>query len=274
MRLHSVGWLNIGSIVASTCTGKLEGLDGEGEVLVIGVVDKEPVIDVLLEALGLIASWDKGASLTLGGTLLNPGSLGESLVVGFDSINHYSPLSISVDSSERLDVGSFGGTEVSLLHNLLQPGHRVLCVGQNILVDGLNAFVVILQSMLNLVGRVLSILQTPGLRVTNGALGWLVMSVLRLRVSVGRLRVTVGRGGMGVGRGGMGVSRGRMAIGRGMGNSVVSNTVMSSTVVSNTVMSNTVVSNSSVCNTVVSNTTVVLDYRLVVSSSMVSNTVG
>ena len=62
-RLHELDlllvWgLDVGAVVAGTGGGQLEGLDGEGEVLVIGVVDEEPVVDVLLEALGLVAGRD------------------------------------------------------------------------------------------------------------------------------------------------------------------------------------------------------------------------
>ena len=54
------------------------------------------------------------------------------------------------------------------MHDLLQSVHAVLGVGQHILVDCLDALVVVLQGMLNLVGGVLGILQTPGLGVVNG----------------------------------------------------------------------------------------------------------
>ena len=35
--------LGIVAVVAGACAGQLEGLDGEGEVLVTGVIDQEPV---------------------------------------------------------------------------------------------------------------------------------------------------------------------------------------------------------------------------------------
>ena len=54
------------------------------------------------------------------------------------------------------------------MHDLLQPVNAVLGVGQHILVDCLDALVVVLQGMLNLVGGVLGVLQTPGLGVVNG----------------------------------------------------------------------------------------------------------
>ena len=43
--------LDIGSVVASAGGGQLEGLDGEGEVLVIRVVGQEPKINRLINIL-------------------------------------------------------------------------------------------------------------------------------------------------------------------------------------------------------------------------------
>jgi hypothetical protein len=63
------------------------------------------------------------------------------------------------------------------LHDLLQPVHAVLSVGQHVLVDCLDALVVVLQGMFDLVGGVLGILQAPGLGVVNGAGGRLVLMV-------------------------------------------------------------------------------------------------
>ena len=40
-----MGRLGVGAVVAGAGGGQLEGLDGEGEVLVIGIVDQEPVIN-------------------------------------------------------------------------------------------------------------------------------------------------------------------------------------------------------------------------------------
>ena len=109
-RLHELDlllvWgLDVGAVVAGTGGGKLEGLDGEGEVLVIGVVDEEPVVDVLLEALGLVTGWHKGASLSSSGALFDPCGLGESLIVGLHSVHHHSPLAVGVDRPEGHDVG-------------------------------------------------------------------------------------------------------------------------------------------------------------------------
>ena len=40
-----MGRLGVGAVVAGAGGGQLEGLDGEGEVLVIGIVDQEPVVN-------------------------------------------------------------------------------------------------------------------------------------------------------------------------------------------------------------------------------------
>lgn len=167
--------LDVVSIVAGTGRWKLEGLDGEWEVLIIRIVDQEPVVDVLLKTLGLVAGWDQWAGLPSSGALLDTGGLGESLVVSLHTVDNNPPLAVSVDGSLRLDVGSDGGTEVSLLDDLLQSLDAVLGIGQHVLVDGLDTLVVVLESMLDLIGRIFSILQTPSLGVTNGALGRFVV---------------------------------------------------------------------------------------------------
>jgi hypothetical protein len=95
---------NISSIVAGTCRWQLECLDGEGEVLIIGVIDKEPVVDGLLETLGLVTGRHKGARLSSSCTLLNTSSLGKGLIVSLHSVNNNSPLAVSVDSTKRLNV--------------------------------------------------------------------------------------------------------------------------------------------------------------------------
>jgi len=97
--------LNIVTIVAGTGRWQLEGLDSEGEVLVVSVVDQEPVVDVLLETLGLITRGDQGTGLSGCGALLNTGSLGQGLVVGLHSVDDNSPFPGGVDGSPGLDVG-------------------------------------------------------------------------------------------------------------------------------------------------------------------------
>jgi len=177
--------LNIVPIVAGAGRWQLERLDGEWEVLVIGVVDQEPVVDVLLETLGLVTRRDEGTGLSGGGALLNTGSLGQGLVVGLHAVDDDSPFPGGVDGSPGLDVGGDGGTEVGLLHNLLQSLHAVLGVGQDVLVDGLNSLVMVLESVLDLVGGIFRVLQAPSLGVSNAALGWFVVVGLGVGVGLG-----------------------------------------------------------------------------------------
>lgn len=63
-----------GAEEAGTAGGELEGLDGEGEVLVAGVEDEEAVVDELLEAPRLVAAWHLGA-LRMALALLHAGRL-------------------------------------------------------------------------------------------------------------------------------------------------------------------------------------------------------
>jgi hypothetical protein len=143
--LLPVGRLHVGAVIAGAGGGQLEGLDGEGEILVVGVVDEEPVVDVLLETLCVVAGGDERTGLPGREALLDPRGLGQSLVVRLHSIHHDPPLAGSVDCPEGHDVAGLGGTQVSLLHQLLQSLYTVLRVGQNILVDGLDALVVVLE---------------------------------------------------------------------------------------------------------------------------------
>ena len=59
------------SVEASTGGRQLERLNGEGEVLVVGVVDEEPVVDALLQTLGLVTRGHQRTRLTSCLTLLN-----------------------------------------------------------------------------------------------------------------------------------------------------------------------------------------------------------
>ena len=54
-------WFSIGSIVTGTGRWELEAVDGKWEVLIIRIIDQEPVVNALLETLGLIALWDQWA---------------------------------------------------------------------------------------------------------------------------------------------------------------------------------------------------------------------
>jgi len=186
-----VWWLGVGAVVAGTGRGQLEGLNGEGKVVIIGVVDEEAVVDVLLETLGLVALGHQRAAFASSGALLYTGSLGQGLVVRLHLVDDNPPLTVDVDGPLGLDVSRLRGAQVSLLDDLLQPSNRVVGVGQHILVHLLDGVVVVLDSLLDLVGGVLFVLQAPGLGVTLGALGWGV--VVGFGVMWGRGRCVRGR---------------------------------------------------------------------------------
>ena len=63
--------VDILSVVASTSGRQLERLDGEGEVLVVRGVDEEPVVDALLQTLGLVTRGHQRTRLTSCLTLFN-----------------------------------------------------------------------------------------------------------------------------------------------------------------------------------------------------------
>jgi len=130
---------DIGAVVASAGRWQLKGLDGEGEVLVIRVVDQEPVVDALLQALGLVAGGHQGTCVAGRGTFLNPGGLSEGFVVRLDAVDDNSPLVVGVNGTQGLDVGGDRWAEVGLLHKLFQPVNGIVGVGEHVLVQGLHA---------------------------------------------------------------------------------------------------------------------------------------
>lgn len=99
--------LNVGSIVAGTGRWQLECLDGEWEVLVIRIVDKESVVDGLLETLSLVTGGNKGTSFASCGALLDTSGLGKSFIMCLNSVNNDSPFSISIDSTKWLNVSGY-----------------------------------------------------------------------------------------------------------------------------------------------------------------------
>ena len=98
--------LNICSVVAGAGGWKLECFNSKGEILVIGIIDKEPVVDGLLKAFCLVTGGHKGARLSSSGALLNTSSLGKGLIVSLHSIHNNSPLAVRVDGMKRLNVSS------------------------------------------------------------------------------------------------------------------------------------------------------------------------
>ena len=151
----------IGPIDTSTSRGKFEALDGEGEVVVIGIVHHEPVIDGLLEALGGVALGYQGTGLTRVTALLDPGRLAERLIVGLDSIDNDPPLALRVDRPERRHVAHIRRTQIGLLVRGLESVHRVVCVGNDVLVEGGHGSVVVLNGVLDVVGGILIVLEAP-----------------------------------------------------------------------------------------------------------------
>ena len=105
--------------------------------------------------------------------------------MGLDVVDDDLPVSVDVHGSQRLDVGSFGGAEVGLLDDLVQAVNAVVGVGQNVLVHLLHGVVVVFKGLLDLVGGVLLVLETPGSWVSGGTCWWAVGR----RVTIGGLRV-------------------------------------------------------------------------------------
>lgn len=187
----------ISAIVASTSGGQLKALNSEGQVLIIGIVDQETVVDGLLQALGFVALRDQGASRSGGGALFDAGGLGQGLVVGLDVVDHDAPLAVNVDGPQGLDVAGLRGAQVGFLDDLLQPVDGVVGVGQHVLVHLLHRVVVVLDGLLDLVGGVLGVLKAPGLGVTGGAFGLMVrLGMVNGVVGSGVMRGRVVRGGM------------------------------------------------------------------------------
>lgn len=74
--------------------------------MIIGIVDKESVVDGLLKALSFITGRHKGTRFSSSGALFNTGSLCEGFIMSLHSVNNNSPLSISINSTQRLNISS------------------------------------------------------------------------------------------------------------------------------------------------------------------------
>jgi len=148
---------------------ELECFHCEGEVLIIGIIHQESVVDVLLQAFGFIALRHKRASITRSQTLLNTGGLGESLVVSFNVVDDNSPFTLSVDSTKRLDIGSLRGAEEGLFLQSIRPLYREFSVEVNyISIEAPDFLEVSIYSSLNLIGWVFFIFKAPGFGVIDG----------------------------------------------------------------------------------------------------------
>lgn len=168
--------LNVGTVEAGAGRRQLEAVDGEGQVLIIWIVDQETVVDRLLDALGLVAFGNKWAFSSGACASLNPGGLGKGFVVGLDVVDNDPPVTVDVDGSEGLDVCGVSGTEVRLLDDLVQAVDTVVGVGKDVLVHLLDGIVVVFEGLLDLIGGVLLILKTPwsgvSMGTSRGAIHW------------------------------------------------------------------------------------------------------
>lgn len=153
-----------GTNYASAGSWQLEVLNGEGEVIVIRIVDQEAVEDILLDALRAVAGGDERARRSDGDVaLLDAGSLRELLPIRLDAIHDDAPLSLDVDGPERLNVASRARTQVSLFRQAFQTVNGVLSVSCDVFVQGKNSLIMLVEGVFDVVGRVVVILQTPGL---------------------------------------------------------------------------------------------------------------
>jgi len=149
---------------------ELEGFHSEGEVLIIGIIDYEAVVDGLLQALCLITLRHKRAGITRSQTLLNAGSLGESFIVSFNVVDDNSPFALGVDSAQRPDVGSLRGTEVCLFLQGSRPLNGQLSVEVSyISIEALELLEMMFNGSLDLISWVLFIFKAPGLGVVDRA---------------------------------------------------------------------------------------------------------
>jgi len=160
----------VGTKKTGTAGWELEGFYGEWEVLIIWVVDHKAVVDGLLQALGFIALRDQRAGISRGPTFFNTGGLGESLIVSLKVVDDDSPFALSVDSSQRSDVGSLRGTEVSLFLQGCGPLNRQLSVELSyISIEVPELCEVIINCSLQFVSWVFSIFKAPVLSVVDRA---------------------------------------------------------------------------------------------------------
>ena len=129
------------------------------------------MIDALLDAFRFVANWNQRASIvnSVGVALFNASVLVEFVVVRLDVVDNDSPLALDVDGAQRLDVGSGAWAQVGLLFQFLQKVHRVLGIGDNVLVEAQHGIVVLVESVDHIVGRVVGIFETPGLGGVLGA---------------------------------------------------------------------------------------------------------
>jgi len=159
----------VGTKETGTAGWELESLYCEGEVLIIGIVYQESVIDVLLQACGFIALGYKGTGIARGQTFLNTGGLGKSLIVSFNVVDDNSPFALSVDSTKWLDVDSLRGTEIGLFLQSIGPLYRECSIEINyISVEAPDLFEMMIYSSFDFIGWVFCIFEAPCFGVIDG----------------------------------------------------------------------------------------------------------
>ena len=149
---------------ASARSGQLEAFNGEGEVVVGRIEDESTLVDVLLDAFRLVAGGHQrtGGSDGVDVALLDADVLVKFVAVRLDLVDNDPPLALNVDSPQWLDVGRATGAQVGLFHQLLQTIDRVVRVGHHVLVQTQHGVVVLIEGVDHIIGRVVSILHTPG----------------------------------------------------------------------------------------------------------------
>jgi len=182
---------SVGTKKTGAAGWELESFHCEGEVLIIGIIYQESVVDGLLQAFGFITLRNKRASITRSQTFLNTGGLGESFVVSFDIVNDNSPFALSVDSAKRLDIDGLRGTEIGLFLKSIRSLNREFSVKINhISVEAPDFFEMMIYGSFDFIGWVFCIFKTPSFGVVDGTgrltcfvcgsgfVGWLVIGRL------------------------------------------------------------------------------------------------
>lgn len=139
------------------------------------------MVDELLQALGLVTLRNERALMSRSGTLLDSSRLTQSLVMSLHLIDHDPPLSIGIHSTQRHHITRARRTQIGLVVNVLDPIHRVIRVGNHILVQRSHRRIMILNGMLDLTGGIFVVGEAPGFGRVLGASGWSIVGLVRVR---------------------------------------------------------------------------------------------
>lgn len=88
--------------------------------------------------------------------------------MSFYVVNYNAPLAMDINGSQRLNVGSFRGTQVGFLDDFLQTVDGVIGVGQHVFIHLLDGIVVVFDGFLNFVSGIFGIFQAPRFGVAFG----------------------------------------------------------------------------------------------------------